>query len=184
MRKFTLLCLSCILLLSGCSNTKKDNKESMKNYESYIDAILTNQGVDTKIIPFDYNLNVYKQKNNAYQYEVEISNPRVAMYHVQAIAVDPKLDSNTNVYPCIGLLGEDATKAFNMIPYQGNAQTGFIRGFSLDGISTEKQFSLQVMVTWKDASLVKNNRVFFKVNYAEVVDDSQEGKKETADTSN
>lgn len=69
---------------------------------------MNNKGSESKIIPFDYKLSVFKQKDNSYQYEIIISNPRVAMYNIQAIAVDPALDSNSNVYPCLGLLGDDA----------------------------------------------------------------------------
>lgn len=184
MRKCLLLGILIVCLISGCGSSSDSDVESMKNYETYIDSVLTNQGVESKIIPFDYNLNVYKQKDNSYQYEVEISNPRVAMYNIKAIAVNPLLDSNTNLYPCIGLLGEDADQTFHMIPYQGNASIGFIRGFSLDGVTSENQFTLQVMVTWEDSALLKNNRVFFNMHYAEEADDTDNGKKKTADTTN
>lgn len=171
--------------MSGCSSTaKSDDKESIKNYENYIDADIANRGIDSKSIPFDYKLNVYKMKDHSYQYELAISNPRSAMYHIQAIAVDPTIDSNTNVHPCLGLLGEDAKKSFNMIPYQANPEKGFYRGFSLEGISNKSQFTLYVMVTWKDSALVKNYRVFFTVSFVQEAGDNANGKKQTADTAN
>ncbi|MEG0469511.1 MAG: hypothetical protein RR562_06335, partial [Longicatena sp.] len=118
MRKLIVLWIAMIMLVSGCSNTKIDDKENMKNYENFIDTVMTNQGIESKIIPFDYKLNVYKQKDNSYQYELLVSNPRSAMYNVQAIAVNPDVDSNTNVHPCLGLLGEDAQLDFHMVPFQ------------------------------------------------------------------
>ena len=184
MRKFAIACFLFITMLSGCSSSKVDDKESMKNYESFIDAVVTNKGIESKIIPFDYKLNVYKQEDNTYQYEVVVSNPRSAMYHIQAIAVNPDIDSNTNVHPCLGLLGDDAKQNFNMVPFQSNAQMGFYRGFSLEGVSDKSQFTLHVMVTWKDSTLVKNNRVFFNVSFAQEADDTANGAKETAETAN
>lgn len=81
MRKFPLWCLLCFLLLTGCGDAHKEEQESIKNYESYVDAVLNNKGSESKIIPFDYKLSVFKQKDNSYQYEIIISNPRVAMYN-------------------------------------------------------------------------------------------------------
>lgn len=185
MRKMVILCLLVMTMLSGCGNSmKSDDKESVKNYENYIDAVVSNRGIESKIIPFDYKLNVYKSRDNSYQYEIVVSNPRSAMYHIQAIAVDPDIDSNTNVHPCLGLLGDDADMQFNMVPYQSNPEKGFYRGFSLEGVSKQSQFTMYVMVTWKDSALLKENRVFFNVSFAQEADDNANGAKETADTEN
>ncbi|MEG0526727.1 hypothetical protein ACWG0P_09135 [Amedibacillus sp. YH-ame6] len=184
MRKLIVLWIAMIMLVSGCSNTKIDDKENMKNYENFIDTVMTNQGIESKIIPFDYKLNVYKQKDNSYQYELLVSNPRSAMYNVQAIAVNPDVDSNTNVHPCLGLLGEDAQLDFHMVPFQSNAEMGFYKGFSLEGVSDSEQFKLYVMVTWKDSALVNDHRVFFNVSFVQEADDNENGAKETAETNN
>ena len=184
MRKLSVLCLVFFLLLSGCTNARKEEKESIKNYESFIEAVLNNKGIESKSIPFDYKLNVFKQKDGSYQYEVVLSNPRIAMYSIQAIAVDPSLDSNKNLFPCIGLLGDDANTSYNMIPFQANGQIHFVKKIGLDGISKKDPFTLQVMVTWKDSSLVTSNRVFFNANYVEEEGDTGTGEKKTADTNN
>lgn len=166
MHKRFLWFLLSLILLCGCGDSREKQQESIRNYESYIDAVLNNKGIESKSIPFDYTLTVYKQQDNTYQYEVVISNPRVAMYNIQAIVVDPTLDSNSNVFPCLGLLGEDADVSFNMIPFQANGSRNFVSKIFLDGISEQDQFTLQVMVTWKDSQLVNSNRVFFNCNYA------------------
>ena len=92
-----------LLVLTGCSSSNSKEIESIKIYESYIDAVANNKGIESKNIPFDYKMHVYKQKDNTYKYEIEISNPQVAMYNIQAIAVDQEVDSNNSVYPCLGL---------------------------------------------------------------------------------
>lgn len=181
MHKMAIVCLLIGFLLSGCTDTKTEDKESMKNYESYIDAVMNNQGSESKVVPFDYKLNVYKQKNDTYQYELVISNPSTAMYNVQAIAVNPDVDSNTNVHPCLGLLGEDASQKFNLVPYQSNLEKNFFKGIYLEGVSSTSQFTLHVMVTWKDSTLVNENRVFFNANFAQEANDTSNGAKMTTD---
>lgn len=179
MRKIYLIMSVSLLILSSCT-TSTNNQESMKNYESYIDAITKNKGVESKDLPFDYKLNVYKQKDDTYQYELLISNPRVAMYNIQALALNADIDSNINIHPCLGLLGEDSLEMFNLVPYQSNPNANFYKGFSLEGVSQKEQFTLQVMITWKDRTLLKDERVFFNVHFALEADDQANGKKTTS----
>lgn len=167
MRKKVLWMLLAFLFITGCSNSHSNNSESIQNYESYVDAVLSNAGSVSKNIPFDYSMSVVHQEDRSYQYEIVISNPRIAMYNVQAIAVNPAQDSNENVYPCLGLLGEDANIAFHMIPYQANGLRNYVSKIFLDGVTNENQFTIYVMVTWKDSSLTTTNRAFFTCNYAQ-----------------
>ncbi len=167
MRKKILGLLLLALLTTGCSGSFNKDSKSIQNYESYVDAVLNNAGSVSKNIPFDYKMSVVHQEDQSYQYEIVISNPRIAMYNVQAIAVDPALDSNENVYPCLGLLGEDAETAFHMIPYQANGPRNYVDTIYLDGVTNKNQFTVYVMVTWKDSTLTTTNRVFFTCNYAQ-----------------
>lgn len=182
MHKKFFLCLFSLFLFSGCmTQAAKEEKESLKNYESYIDAVINNKGTESKTIPFDYKLNVAKKSDNTFEYEVIISDPQVAMYEIQAIAVDLNVDSNTNVYPSLGVLGEDYNNAYYMIPYQVNAKRNFISGFVLNAISSQPQFTINVMVMWKDSSLQNSFRVFFNCNYVQEAGDDQNGEKQTSD---
>lgn len=182
MHKKIFLCLFSLLLFSGCmTQAAKDEKESLKNYESYIDAIINNKGIESKNIPFDYKLNVVKKNDSSYEYEVIISDPQVSMYDIKAIAIDQSIDSNSNVFPCFGLLGDDYKTSYYMIPYQVNTQRNFIAGFALNAVSAKPQFTINVLVSWKDASLQKTSRVFFNCNYVQEVGDDQNGEKVTSD---
>ena len=125
-------------------------------------------------------MNVFKHKDD-YKYEIELYNPQVAMYDIQAIAVDQNMDSNTNVYPCIGILGDDANSQYNMIPYQARGEKGFVKMIILDAISPKKQFTVNVMVTWKDSTLQNQSRVFFNCNYVQEKGDTAIGEKTTSD---
>lgn len=181
MRRLSIVCIVVMLLLTGCRNNHTDEAESLKTYETFIEAINNNKGIESKIIPFDYKLNVFKQKDNSYQYEIKIFNPRVAMYNIKMIAVDKAVDANQNIYPCLGILGDDASVSYNMIPFQGNAELGFIKMIGLDSVSREKQFTLNVMVTWENSDGVETSRVFFNSSFIEEVNDTDNGQKATSD---
>lgn len=168
-----LFIILCVMMLSGCSNSHQQDEESMKNYEAFINAVINNKGIQSTFIPFDYTLVQQKQTDGSYQYEVQIYNPRVAMYDIQAIAVDAAVDSNTNIYPCISLVGKDAKQAYYMIPYQSNPSLGYIEMIGLNGISKEKQFTLHVLVSWKDSSRANTYRAFFNVSFAEEIEEAQ-----------
>lgn len=177
MRKIMLLCAFLSCFLTGCIDFRKDHKEDMKIYESYIDSVVNNKGIESSDIPFEYNMNVYKQKNGTFKYQIEIFNPHVAMYDIQAIAVDLDMDMNTNVYPCIGLLGDDLDYHYNMIPYQARGERGFVRMITFDAVSFKEQFTVNVMVTWKDSSLQNQSRVFFNCNFAKEKDNTDKKQK-------
>ncbi len=68
-----------------------------------------------------------------------------------------------------------------MIPYQSRGEKNFIKSISLDAVSKQEQFTINVMVTWKDSSLQKQSRVFFNCNYAQDKNDTANGLKETSD---
>ena len=165
-----LLILVCMCFLAGCQDSQKRDEESMKNYEAFINAVTNNKGIQSTFIPFDYKLVEQKQNDGSYQYEVQISNPRVAMYDIQAIAVDPAVDSNTNIYPCISLVGDDAKQIYYMIPYQANPSLGYISMIGLNGVSKEKQFTLHVLVSWKDSSRANTYRAYFNCSFAEAAE--------------
>ena len=177
MQKLLLISILCLSFLTGCSHFGKDEHKDMKLYETYIDSVVNNHGIESTNIPFEYEMDVYRQKNGTYKYEINIYNPHVAMYDIQAIAVNLDMDMNTNIYPCIGLLGDDLDYQYNMIPYQARGEKGFIRMITLDAVSFKEQFTVNVMVTWKDSSLQNESRVFFNCNFAQKKETKQGKQK-------
>lgn len=171
-----------VFSLFGCHDEQyQKDLDSMKVYQSYIDLVINNKGVESSTIPFNYKLNVKKENDNSYSYEIDIYNPQVAMYQIKAIAVNQSVDANTNLYPCIGILGSDAQKSFNMIPYQGNGKKGFVKMITLDAISANEDFTVNVLVTWKDATLQNESRAFFNCHYVAKKGDDSTGNKTTSE---
>ena len=48
MRKVFPLILCMLLLLSGYNKRSKQEEESMKNYETFINAVINNKGIEAK----------------------------------------------------------------------------------------------------------------------------------------
>ena len=153
----------------------------MQLYQNYIDLVVNNKGIESKNIPFNYKLNVVKNPNGKYTYEIDIYNPQIPMYQIKAIAVYQELDSNINIYPCIGILGDDYERGFHMIPYQSNGKKGFVKMISLDAESEKEEFTINVLVTWKDSTLQKESRAFFNCHYVPKKGDDISGNKITSD---
>lgn len=146
----------------------------MEVYDTYLDAIVNNAGIESEHIPFEYEMNVVKQNDQSYKYEIAIYNPQIAMYDVEMIAMDQNLKRSEYLFPCIGILGEDAQNSFNMIPYQSAPDKNYIRMMMLDSVSKEQPFTINVMVIWKDASLQNVSRVFFNCHYVEEKNESKQ----------
>ena len=167
-----LFLLSCIFLLTGCFLQNDQDDLSLKKYNDQLDAIIDNAGIVSEHIPFDYKMEVMKQDDGTYRYEISILNPQQAMYDIEFIAMDPSLNRNEYIFPCIGILGEDANTDFHMIPYQSAPSKGYVRLLMLDAVSLNNPFTINVMVQWKDASLQNTSRVFFNCHYAEEANQS------------
>lgn len=165
LKKLFFICLC--FLLSGCFWQKEDNDISLKKYNDHLDAIVDNAGIVSENIPFDYKMDVVKQENGTYRYEISIYNPQQSMYDIEFLAMDTTLNRNEYIFPCIGILGEDADEDFHMIPNQSAPNKGYVRLLMLDAISYQNPFTIHVMVQWKDSSLLNSSRVFFNCHYAE-----------------
>lgn len=166
-KKIILICLS--FLLTGCFFKDDAEELSMKKYNDQLDAIVDNGGIVSEYIPFDYKMDVNKQEDGTYRYEISIYNPQRSMYDIEFIAMDPNLNRNEYIFPCIGIVGEDMNQDFHMIPNQSAPEKGYVKLLMLDSASKINPFTIHVMVQWKDASLQNISRVFFNCHYAEEV---------------
>lgn len=154
-----MLCVA-FLVLSGCSKHRTSDKEFKNTYNSFVDSIYDNNGVDSTDIPFSHHLEVEEDEDGRYHYQVTIDEPRIAMYQIQMMVVDK---ASTQEYPFVGLMKEE--DPINMIPYQENKEKNFVKGIILEGVSTNPAFSLLVQVSWKDYAQIHTRTVFFSYTY-------------------
>jgi hypothetical protein len=167
LKKIFFVCLSFIL--TGCFFQNDYEEISLKNYNNHLDAIIDNGGIVSEHIPFDYKMDVVKQEDGTYRYEISIFNPQQAMYDIEFIAMDATVNRNEYMFPCIGIVGEDIERDFHMIPNQSAPSKGYVKLLMLDSSSEVSPFTVNVMVQWKDASMQNTSRVFFNCHYVEEV---------------
>lgn len=53
MRKLSILCILLTVFLTGCKNLHHQDSESIKVYESFIDAVVSNKGIESKSFPLN-----------------------------------------------------------------------------------------------------------------------------------
>lgn len=175
MRKVILLIL-CFSLISGCSANHSASDERSKKYNEYIKTVEDNGDIVSNDIPFDHALKVKKAKKNLYQYTITIDNPKIAMYNIEEIVVDKKMIGGKIMFPNVGII-DDEDAQYNLIPFQSNNEKGFQKGIQLSGETTESEFTLYVLVTWKDYAKLKTSKAFFNYHYKA----SDETKKTESD---
>lgn len=146
--------------MSGCSRSDSTDKEFRDKYNSFVDAIIDNNNVETNDIPFSHTLTVEKDSDGSYRYEVTIDNPKIAMYNIQMMVVDKSVSAD---YPFIGLLPDE--DSYSMIPFQENRDKFFVKGIKLGGISQSPTFTLNIIVTWKDYAKLNTTTAFFNYTY-------------------
>lgn len=178
LRKLIILCVLA-LGISGCTKRSNSDQDFQYTYNSFVDSILDNNGVDTKDIPFSHKLEVTKETSGEYRYEITIDNPRVAMYNIQMMVVDK---SASGEYPFIGLMSDEAL--YSMIPNQENKEKYFVKGIVLEGISSTPKFTLYVQVSWKDYAQINTRTVFFSYTYDYDKDHVEETTDEQKDSGN
>lgn len=163
MRK-SLLALVLLLLVSGCSSSKRVNdQEKYKKYNAAIEQILNNNGAVSSEIPFNYAVTISKvEEDNTYEYAVILDQPQVAMYDIEAIAIDISQVDSGVIFPSAGIVDS----ADSMVPFQVDAQQGFPKGIVLNGISQSPTFTLHLMVSWKDYAKLNQFSAFFAVDVA------------------
>lgn len=158
MRKWTTLILT-MMLLCACTQKTNSDKDFQYTYNSFVESILDNNGVQSKDIPFAHTLEVTEDKNKEYRYKITIDEPRIAMYNIQMMVVDKTANGQ---YPFIGLMNDDM---YSMIPNQENKEKNFVKGIVLEGVSKTPKFTLYVQVNWKDYAQVNTKTVFFSYQY-------------------
>lgn len=154
---------SILVWLCGCTAVTPSENVYNGKYENYIELIINNNGVVSADIPFDYEFTC-EESNGEYIYDVDIFNPRVAMYDVEMIAVDRKMITDEYLAPSLGVAEETQ---FNMIPNQSDSSLGYYQRLGLNGLAPTNDFTLYMLVTYKDSTKVNEKMVFFTISAAE-----------------
>lgn len=156
MRKVLTFCLCMILFLSGC-NVSKISDEQQKIYDGFKDSLLNNGELISNNIPFSYDIDV-EEKDEKFVYTVFVNEPLVAMRNIQMMILNPDDLTKDIETGTIGIFDETLT---HMIPNQENEKAGYLSEIRLQGVSSQKDFSVYAMIVWKDSNQLTQYQAFF-----------------------
>lgn len=154
-----------MLFLTACSTSKSyDSKTETNPDDRYLDMVsLIHDNMataNTSSKYFDVTFEMSKI-NDGYRYYCVIDNPKIAMYDVEALAIEPDVNYRKVMAANIGVFDE---KVYNMIPGQVDTDKGYVSGISISGISDKEETTLYVLVQWKNKDLSTTSREYIKAN--------------------
>ncbi len=159
MKKIILILLS-LLCLCSCGKAGNNNNDLDSTYLSLIKSINEHETFLSSSNYYDIKAEMEKI-NDGYRYYVTIDNPRIAMYDVEAIAIEPSLDYEKNMAANIGIF-ED--KVYCLIPNQKNTEKGYVSGIVISGIAQSPEVELSIYVSFKNADYSNTHTEYFKLN--------------------
>ncbi len=159
MKKITLL-LSILLLLSACSNVSEEETQ-YEIYKTMYQNILNTTSFSTSSNYFDISATLTRLDGGEYRYDVFVDNAKIAMYDIEILAIvdEGLLMISNQMMPSVGIYGSEE---YAMIPYQVNAELGYVQGFNLNGVTNDTNATIKVQVTWKDYFKIRS----YKENFA------------------
>ena len=157
--KKVIICLLVLLTLSACgkNNTQKANEEK---YLDYCELLVTHEEFKDRSEFFDVSSDI-TNTDEGYRYYIIIDNPKIAMYNIEAVALEKEVDYTVNMAANIGIFEENK---YTFIPNQANPDDGFVKGISISGLTTNPSPTLYLLVEWSDSGLNITKREFLKVN--------------------
>lgn len=158
--KKILAVLLTLLILCGCSEIGVENVDPNKRYYALIETIKERDTFSTTSNYFDIKTEM-ASIDGGYRYYVTIDSPRVALYDVEAIAIEKDVDYTNNMAANIGIFEE---KEYAMIPNQKNPDKGFVSGHVISGISEKPVTTLYVYVSFKNEDYSNTKIEYFKLN--------------------
>ncbi len=169
--KKVFLFLLTIMLLSGCSQEGGENvvsDEQMTLYSSSYQAVLDNTAFSEESSFFEISYEVV-QSEAQHVYYVFVDNPKVAMYDIELIVLENLDNFNTQkMMPTFGIF--DSIE-YHMIPFQVDAEKGYVKGIMVSGELEEVSGPLYMMVTWKNYTRLQTYREYFVINLHEPIEE-------------
>ncbi|MBP3892145.1 MAG: hypothetical protein J6D29_08220 [Solobacterium sp.] len=171
MRKLFLV-MMCSALLFGCTSKARNNDVNAANtaYAGYYKAIDDNSRFQSDSLYYDVEAEMIRMSDGTYRYYITIDNPQIAMYYISVLAVADHVPyENANaMMPSIGIY---ESEKYHMIPFQTNANTGYVKGLVISGESDHENIPIQMLVEWYDRTRENQRREFleFEMNLSGIV---------------
>lgn len=158
--KKTILILLGLLLWTGCGQSATDAAKT-EVYRTTVQSLLNTTVFKDASRNFAISATLSDLGNNQIRYDVFVDDPKIAMYDVEILAIvdNGLLVVSDSMMPSVGIF---ETMEYNLIPYQINAERGYVKGFNLNGITDTRQVRLKVLVSWKDYFKIRSSRETFQ----------------------
>lgn len=171
--KKKLLILLLIISLCACSKKPSNNTTSEGSLIRYFDMIemiqsYTNFHKSSEY--FDISGDMSKI-NDGYRYYIFIDNPKIAMYDIEALAIERGVDYSNTMTANIGIFENEE---YHMIPNQADLSLGYVKGLSISGTTNNPKATFYVLVQWKNKNRSITNRECYevKINFEETKNDN------------
>ncbi len=147
MKKITLL-LSLLLVLASCSQVSEEETQ-YEIYKTMYQNILNTTSFSSTSQNFAVSASMVRLDGGEYRYDIFIDNAKIAMYDIEILAIvdEGLLMVSDQMMPSVGIFGQEE---YAMIPYQVNADLGYVEGFNLNGVVNTTSVILKIQITWKD----------------------------------
>lgn len=174
MKKLLIIVL-LLLALTGCKSDDTISSSANERYLDLISQLITREDFKESSEYFDITSDI-TSINNGYRYYITIDNAKMAMYEIEAIAIEKDVDYSSEMAANIGLF-EDSK--YSIIPGQVNVNDGYVRGINISGISSNDNPTVYLCVIWHNKDLSITHREYFKL---EIGDKENQTSNEETDT--
>lgn len=159
MKKIIVLLIT-LLCLCGCNDVGSEDVDPNQRYFALIDAIKERDNYISSSNYFDINAEM-ATIDGGYRFYVTIDNPRIAMYDVEALAIEKDVDYTNNMAANVGVF-EDSE--YSMIPNQKNADKGYVSGVVISGVTSSPETTLYIYVSFKNEDHSNTHIEYFKLD--------------------
>lgn len=161
------------LILFGCAKDNTIDTSANERYTDLIDQLLAREDFKDSSEYFDIEADI-TSIDGGYRFYVTIDNAKVAMYEIEAIAIEKDVDYTNNMAANIGLF-EDTD--YSIIPGQVYSSKGFVKGINISGTTSNPTPTLYVCVIWHNIDLSITHREYFKLDLGQdVIEEVQEAQ--------
>lgn len=152
-----------LLIVCGCTILNRNEEEQESRYTYLVDMLREHGNYSDSSAYFDIDAEMAKI-NDGYRYYIIIDNPKLAMYDIEVIAIEPGVDYKSRMAANIGIFEETQ---YHMIPNQSNAREGYVKGLVASGVSDNPEAVLHVFVQFKnfDYSIVYTEYIELNCSY-------------------
>ena len=148
-------------MLTGCQFIHGNS--TIQNSDKYIDlceVLLNHKDFLDKSEFFDVSYDITKI-DDGYRFYVIIDNPKIAMYNIEAIALEKGFDYKNKMAANIGVFEDEG---YNIVPNQINVERRYVKGINISGVSQNRNTILYLLVQWNNKDFSTTSREFIKIN--------------------